>query len=992
MPWRDAPVIQAAPPAGAEIGTWRRAPIVTKAADIPSHTDAEGHIAWKFASEDYAATLHNQLYKDPYGKERIKRGTGLDWQRDPIYRDPSTIPSLGPVVEAFRGPRMQTAAERVFLGPDNKFFGIGSDLEQVEKSRLRPEFHDAQGYVADERTSALRYAEAGDELQNLHGSLRIPLEGIRSGINRTGGVVVRAMEDTGGAEEGTADAAVRAVQAQDQIDHRRNPGRLAGAVRGGIASLTQTAMASPLGGVPAVIASHGLSARNEATTEAKDAGLTGTEADDYIRRRTINETVWAAAFSTLGKFVKGAGGAESIGARGAMRELSKLAGRELSKRFAVALTAEQIEELITTAMENQIRKERNVDPRAYFNAEGGIYDHDGNLLPGWSSLIDTSLQTFVTVGAPYTPTTTRRAFDAVTADRSPRAVALKQEGAAAKWAAENPAAAKSLADLAATKDPSRTEVAKATETRRGAWSNPEFRQRFVADVREAVDNAPQAPGAQTLAEADTPTVADPATTPTRPEYEATSPGPSDVNDPVSDRRTVGEESRGTTPDQIATAPQAAATSAAPVVNASPVADAEHSAHHQSDATRPGEPPTPRPPAGDSLIRRWNADAAPGEQFQKPEPFRSFQDGGGKIRQMNDDELARYETLADDYAQRLIDAHDFAEHAVARGRNADASPTETDMDELRSLLEQAHAAARTAVARESRGIKPPDADGLLKLAEVRRTSLRKQVEAAKHVEQDSNATDDQRKAAQVRGAEALAELRRLNAGLGSNKLRVDPRRPPPHLQPSTADASESPSIGTPPPSTAAEPSAPTNRPFPKTFDPRRPRKKLHEGGEKIIWSYETPDGQAFAVALPKPDKDPRIIDQELKVLDELKKLGVKVVPHEGIMIGDQHGIVMHVYPLGSKKVVRLAEETRQVEKIGTSHLLNEKSIADLNTLLRIMEKQRIRIHDLQFLIAEDGSLFLNDPKRVVPHREGPSHNNKRMIELLIESARENIERP
>jgi hypothetical protein len=101
--------------------------------------------------------------------------------------------------------------------------------------------------------------------------------------------------------------------------------------------------------------------------------------------------------------------------------------------------------------------------------------------------------------------------------------------------------------------------------------------------------------------------------------------------------------------------------------------------------------------------------------------------------------------------------------------------------------------------------------------------------------------------------------------------------------------------------------------------------------------------------------------------------------------------MKRFAQGSKDIVKLqGGKVRAVEGANTE-LLNERSVADLTRIKSTMETNKVKIDDLQFLIGKDGSVAIADPLKVTVG-ESPSANNKRMIDLLIKAARENIAKP
>ena len=75
-------------------------------------------------------------------------------------------------------------------------------------------------------------------------------------------------------------------------------------------------------------------------------------------------------------------------------------------------------------------------------------------------------------------------------------------------------------------------------------------------------------------------------------------------------------------------------------------------------------------------------------------------------------------------------------------------------------------------------------------------------------------------------------------------------------------------------------------------------------------------------------------------------------------------------------------------VGSSDLLNQKSIDDLKQIQETLIDSNTSVDDLQFLIGRDGSIVIADPVRV--KLDTPtSSNNKRTIRLLIEAAQENL---
>lgn len=70
------------------------------------------------------------------------------------------------------------------------------------------------------------------------------------------------------------------------------------------------------------------------------------------------------------------------------------------------------------------------------------------------------------------------------------------------------------------------------------------------------------------------------------------------------------------------------------------------------------------------------------------------------------------------------------------------------------------------------------------------------------------------------------------------------------------------------------------------------------------------------------------------------------------------------------------------------LLNQNSVDDLNKILSILQHKRIYIDDLEFLIAEDGGVYIADPIRLKSKAtDAEMKRNEEIIRLLINVAQE-----
>ena len=166
------------------------------------------------------------------------------------------------------------------------------------------------------------------------------------------------------------------------------------------------------------------------------------------------------------------------------------------------------------------------------------------------------------------------------------------------------------------------------------------------------------------------------------------------------------------------------------------------------------------------------------------------------------------------------------------------------------------------------------------------------------------------------------------------------------------------------------------------------KKLGSGGNKDVFAVEGDDQHAIAIL--RKGKSPESLNEEIALIKKLEGEGVPAVEILGTTTHDgQPAVVMERYALGSKSVVKL--EGGKVRIVGDSELLNERSLADLQRIKSTMVDDKIKVNDLQFLIGSDGRVVVADPLDVIIG-EAPSKNNVRMLDLLMEVARKNIQKP
>jgi hypothetical protein len=159
--------------------------------------------------------------------------------------------------------------------------------------------------------------------------------------------------------------------------------------------------------------------------------------------------------------------------------------------------------------------------------------------------------------------------------------------------------------------------------------------------------------------------------------------------------------------------------------------------------------------------------------------------------------------------------------------------------------------------------------------------------------------------------------------------------------------------------------------------------IGRGGEKQVFQIVNDSEHVLAFRL---DNDLNAMKREMEVLSRLKALGFPVLEVAGItMHNGRPAMVMKKYAQGSKDVAKLVG--KDVLRMGDSKYLNQKSIQDLIAIRKLMLSNKIWINDIQFLIAEDGSIVLADIRDVEVGRD-PSIQNLDMIEMLITASVEN----
>ena len=157
--------------------------------------------------------------------------------------------------------------------------------------------------------------------------------------------------------------------------------------------------------------------------------------------------------------------------------------------------------------------------------------------------------------------------------------------------------------------------------------------------------------------------------------------------------------------------------------------------------------------------------------------------------------------------------------------------------------------------------------------------------------------------------------------------------------------------------------------------------LGSGGNKDVYAY----GDNQAVGVLRTGTNPQVISDEIDMLSRLNDAGIPTVNPEAVSVEGSPGMLMDRYAQGSKEIVKLVDG--KVQTVGSSPLLNQQSVADLQAIRDTMVNNNIRINDLQFLISSEGRVVVADPLDV-NLASSPSRNNLRMIDLLMQAAQKN----
>jgi len=173
------------------------------------------------------------------------------------------------------------------------------------------------------------------------------------------------------------------------------------------------------------------------------------------------------------------------------------------------------------------------------------------------------------------------------------------------------------------------------------------------------------------------------------------------------------------------------------------------------------------------------------------------------------------------------------------------------------------------------------------------------------------------------------------------------------------------------------------------------KPFADGGNKDVYNIQGQPDRVIAILRTGGIQK---LEEEIAVLKQIEAQGLQTVEVLGTTIyHDRPAIIMKKYAGDSKKIVKSVDSQPQivdnVDNEKEINLLNQNSIDDLNKILSILQRKRIYIEDLQFLIAEDGGVYIADPISLnFKPTNAEMERNEEMITLLINVAQKKNQNP
>jgi hypothetical protein len=165
-------------------------------------------------------------------------------------------------------------------------------------------------------------------------------------------------------------------------------------------------------------------------------------------------------------------------------------------------------------------------------------------------------------------------------------------------------------------------------------------------------------------------------------------------------------------------------------------------------------------------------------------------------------------------------------------------------------------------------------------------------------------------------------------------------------------------------------------------------RIGSGGNKDVYAIQGRNDLAIGILRRGEIEE---LNTEIEVLQRIESQGLQTIEVLGTTTHNgRPAIMMKKYAQGSKGIVRSKGGVPERVDSADIRLLNQNSIDDLEKIHSILQRKKIYIDDLQFLIAEDGRVYITDPIDINtrPTTEDMDRNAD-MIQLLIDAAKQNI---
>ena len=182
------------------------------------------------------------------------------------------------------------------------------------------------------------------------------------------------------------------------------------------------------------------------------------------------------------------------------------------------------------------------------------------------------------------------------------------------------------------------------------------------------------------------------------------------------------------------------------------------------------------------------------------------------------------------------------------------------------------------------------------------------------------------------------------------------------------------------------------PLPQGFPTNLTRQDLGEfvgsGAFKTVSKVKGFEGYvvAYFTNASKPNQEP-LLQKEVSFLDELQAKGIRTVDNYGmVQVEGRPAYVMRYIPDALLVSVydSYFNEVPMDYQIEALNRFNQNSLDDINLLYKALQKyQNLSIGDLQFLLVNDGHLYLNDPMKLSVGRGESTRVIKILSSIIFE---------